>query len=85
MWVWAIDPEQCDDKQEGYDTVQEQEAASPGYMRARLQQLVGSFYVARRSDDGNMVVLETLWVCVQNSYQKAFVSLREIYERSTRG
>ncbi|KAK9777718.1 hypothetical protein SCAR479_05766 [Seiridium cardinale] len=77
MWVWAVDPEYRDDKQEGQDTVQEQEAAYPGYMRVRLQQLVKNFYVARRSDEGNMVPLETLWACAQKSYQRAFVSAQE--------
>lgn len=77
MWVWAVDPEYCDDRQEGQDTVQEQEAAYPGYVRVRLQQLVSNFYVARQSDEGNIVPLETLWACAQKSYQRAFVSVRE--------
>ncbi|WQF83715.1 hypothetical protein CDEST_08729 [Colletotrichum destructivum] len=84
MWVWAVDPEyhdddDDDDKQGVQDTVQEQdEAAYPGYVRVRLQQLVNNFYVVRRPDEGNMVVpLETLWACAQKSYQRAFVSVRE--------
>ncbi|WYZ43572.1 hypothetical protein EsH8_VII_000008 [Colletotrichum jinshuiense] len=77
MWVWAVDPEYLNDKEEGQDTVQEQEAAYPGYVRVRLQQVVNNFYVARRSDEGNMVPLETLWACAQKSYQRAFVSMRE--------
>ncbi|KAL0935489.1 uncharacterized protein CTRU02_210080 [Colletotrichum truncatum] len=83
MWVWAVDPEYHDDKQEGQDTVQDQEdreaAAYPGYVRVRLQQLVNNFYEARRSDtnNSNMVPLETLWKYAQKSYQRAFVSVRE--------
>lgn len=80
MWVWAVDPEyRDDDKQEGQDTVQqEQEAAAyPGYVRVRVQQLVNNFYAARRSDQGNTVPLETLWACAQRSYQRAFVSVQE--------
>lgn len=69
MWVWAVDPEYRDQA-----TMQEQEAAYPGYVRVRLQQLVNNFYVARRSDT---VPLETLWACAQKSYETAFVSVRE--------
>lgn len=77
MWGWAVDPEYLDGKQDGQNTVQEQETADPGYVQLRLQQLVNNFYVARHSDEGNMVPLEALWACAQKSYQKAFVSVRE--------
>lgn len=77
MWVWAVDPEYPgDDKQEARQDT-EQEAAYPGYLRVRLQQLVNNFYAARRPDQGNTVPLETLWACAQESYQGAFVSVRE--------
>ncbi|KAF6815153.1 hypothetical protein CPLU01_14211 [Colletotrichum plurivorum] len=77
-WVWAVDPEYRNHRQDDQDTAQEErEAFYPGYMRVRLQQLASNFYEARRPDKGNMVPLKTLWACAQKSHERAFVSVRE--------
>ncbi|KAK5999786.1 hypothetical protein QM012_005192 [Aureobasidium pullulans] len=70
MWVYAVDP----DYQQPTGTTPRDEYR--GYMRVRLQQLVNTFFDARRFHADEFPMQE-LWRAAQPSRNQAFVSVKE--------